>query len=317
MRLKRVIVAAAVFTVIAVSGEDRRLEYSCGAVSASGAEWDFTDPEKVSGGVVYRMYGDTLLAEVEGGRRLTYMIRNDTVFYSGEQTRTMRTSPGIPVPTGAFSQATHAGLTAASDTGMRYKRLYVSKEGEYETSLPVRGTIIAGDGLRIPAAAVTETRNYSTYQSADTLQGKGTLHTVEIRTRWFVSGDPLPVAYQYTEKITDSGKPVSEKTLTYLCDFGDIRLPSPETELLRQAVERLDVRYENGRLHVSGESGTSGEITLAVTTLQGTAVTAITATLSEGSNHMEKELPALPYGRYILCVSAGDIPVRKIYFAAT
>lgn len=310
------IIIAFILSLVSLSGKDRRLDKVCGNVNPEGTEWDFSDSEETSVGVIYRMYGDSLLAEVHNGRRLEYRFRNDSVFYAGEQTRSMLTAPDKAIPTGAFCQPRLAGITASTDTGIIYKRLFLSKEGDYETGLPVRGVITAGD-LRIPATSITETRNYRTYQSSDTTPGKGSLHNVEVRTRWFVEGEIFPVAYQYSETVTASGKTLSEKGETYVCDFGEIRLPSPEGIRLQEALDKLNVRYTDGVLHIEGESGTGTEISLSVMTLYGDIVTSSDTFLSEGSNHIEIRLPRLPYGRYMIGVSSGGTVLRKIYFTVT
>ncbi|MDE5875265.1 MAG: hypothetical protein K2H15_06420 [Muribaculaceae bacterium] len=288
----------ALLSTLTVSGSaDRRLSRLCTPVDTDRRNWVFVAAGETDDSPLYRTYGDTLLTEVLRGTRQWYTFRNDSCLYMGEESRLLKLTPNTPVPTSAFLHTRLGSVREVSDSGIYCSTYPLGSHGTYESALPREGILSIGDGREIPCRVVTETRRMS--EPGDPAGDHAELEAR--RTRWFVEGDAIPVAFQVEERVICREKVVNSFTETYTLSVSDLEkiydshgVPPEET------LAGLTIRNTEQGFTIEGPLPEGATLAYALSDINGIGVLSGELTeVTEGSL-LEISVPTLPTGRYIL-----------------
>lgn len=297
------------------SAADRILMRRAVPVNTEEKVWDFSQNELTDRGVRYRLYGDSLMAEIYGGTKQLYELRGDTVRYIGEESRLMRLSPESPLLTSAFGGKAPQSILNENRTGHYCKTFALGQHGSYESSLPTAGILIAGNGYEIPVTAVTERRRFSEWMVSDSLAEAGETIRECVKTRWFTEGDMLPVAFQITENLIFNGRNIKTESEAFILPVEDLDLSDKLLEhIIQKSLDKAEIRVEDGYISIGGEFPPAVSLTLYISNIQGSSLHQIPVDMSDGDNIRQIEIPPMPSGQYILTVSAGTPVSRKVIF---
>ncbi len=314
-RAVQIIVFLCVISVVNAYGNtDRWLSMEANTVDTENNKWYFTSISQSESSPFYRLYGDSLIAEIWDNVRQWYAIRGDSNLYLGEESGFHKAFSKNLLPTSAFGNIWLAGEELSVEKGHYYHTLELGQEGSYKCSLPVRGVMILEDNCIIPAVAITETREFKSHIGRDSLSAESSVSKDITRTRWFVEGDILPVAMQTTKKESIRGKEISSKTYTYLLD--NTELPINEETVrgmqIQQALDNADITYENNVIRINGFFPSDTRLKLYISNFQGSLFhLEPIEVMAEGKN-TEIRLPSLSSGQYIVTISADTPTGRKI-----
>ncbi len=300
-------------SVMAHASIDRALGYETTAVDIDKNVWDFSKTEEIKDGPLYKIYGDTLIAEFWNGCRQWYSILQDSVFYIGEESRFSKIEPDAPIPTSAFGNMWLSGIYEGNSNGIYYKTFALGQHGSYESSLPIEGEIILSPQISISAKAVTECRRFVTWIHSDTIQGAVSCINNIMRTRWFVNEDPIPVALQITEKTTCNGKELSVLNNTFVVNHDELDIKKNSNKI-KNAIDEAVINVENSILKIEGDFPPHVSLNIYIANLNGNRFYMQSLDTVEGHNRWDISLPQLPAGQYIITISSGGQGHRKVFF---
>ncbi|MDE6753513.1 MAG: hypothetical protein K2J82_02760 [Muribaculaceae bacterium] len=296
---------------------DRILPVRCLPVDIDRKVWSFieTDTDTDNEGIhpIYRVYGDTLLTEVLNGKRQWYSFSADSCYYLGEESRLIRMKPSAPIPTSALGHFMLGSLKEERDSGSYCRTYSLEGKGTYESLLPVEGEIRAGDNKTLKAKAVTEIRRMiDDGDGIDDIKDRARTVTENIRTRWFVAGDPLPVALQSTERIFIGDTPSQSVTNTYILDTEEILERYEMSDSDSDILESITAVFEGNILRIGGTLPPDINLQIVLANIQGIPVMEAVIDVREDWQGSELTVPPLIPGRYVLSVGSGG-SVRRIF----
>lgn len=313
--LLQIIVIPILFSSFPLHGEveDRRLPMQSSKVDVEKTVWDFSLSEESVRTPLYRVYGDSLIAEVYAGGRQWYGLHNDSTFYLGEETRFYKTLVNEPIPTSAFNTPLLSGRIDYEAEGLYCKSFALGLDGNYESYYPVKGKLIIGEGHEFVADAVTECRRVVSWITTDTIPALLTKTQEFVRTRWFVAGDHLPIALQISETVLHDGHQISSETVTYCMRHDDIHKSEDDgREAINNAIANAQITVSGGIVRIEGDFPPDVELIMHVSNIAGSQFHQEPIGASFNGSLWEIPLPVLPPGQYILTISAGTPSNRKI-----
>lgn len=302
-------------SVINIYGNtDRWLSMEADDVRSENNKWTFSSisPSKTS--PLYKLYGDSLITEIWRGARQWYAIDEDSIVYIGEETRFHNVFFQRPIPTSAFGNRWHADEVLSKAEGHYYHSLELGLDGNYKSSLPIKGKIIIEENINFPATAVTETKEFTSHIGHSLSAAKSSVSRHISRTRWFIDGDILPVAMQITEKEFLHGKEISSETDTYLVDFSELPIYENFGKLkkIQQALDNVDIINENGKIIIKGNFPHNTILKLYMSNLQGNLFHQEPIEVIANVESTVIPIPHIATGQYIVTISAGTPTNRKI-----
>lgn len=310
-------IIAAILIIISISihgfGKDRHLSLQSPVVDIESKIWDFSQTDESNIHPVYRTYGDSLISEIYNGCRHWYGFRNDSTFYLGEETRFYKTMLDTPVPTAAFANPQLIGADSCTAKGVYYKSFAIGHTGSYESIYPLAGRLFISSGKSINATAITEHRRIVSWLISDTLPEGITKTTEYFRTRWFVDGDPLPIALQYTENMLQNDRVISSASQAFIVSSEEINTDNTDDmTTLQQALDNADIAIADGTVRIKGDFPENTILTLFISNIGGNQFHQNPLTAAPNGIYLECRLPYMPPGQYILTISAGTPSSRKI-----
>lgn len=285
----------------------------CAGMDIGKMEWDFTSAVEAEDHPFYRTYGDSLVAEIHGGLRLWYELRSDSAFYMGEETRHYRSFPDIPIPTTSFTSLAMETSDSLRGAGLYCRTLAVDVRGSYESFWPVEGRMILDNDLSVKARAIIEKRASLSEIRSDTIPGLLMVERESTRTRWYLDGDPIPVAMQLTETTRQDDQEVSSESGTYVMDMDELmKLVGLRADEKQRALDEAEITVFRGTVTVRGCFPEGTVLVISVSDLEGMTLHCDPAPDTSDNGFFEFSLPHLPHGRYVLTVSAGTPSDRKL-----
>ncbi|MDE6009538.1 MAG: hypothetical protein K2G90_10075 [Muribaculaceae bacterium] len=312
MKTRTLSLSILLLTAFLTSKADRILPVCCLPVDTRKTVWTFRESgtSEQNEGPLYRMYGDTLLTEIFGGKRQWYAFRGDSCLYMGEESRLMKLAPAEPIPTSAFCHQLLGSVVEEKDSGIYCKTYPLTRHGTYESELPVKGELRNGDGISLRVKAVTEIRRVT--EAPDSATGaEETVVFERRRTRWFCAGDTLPIAMQSEERVFVNDTPVRELTSTFIMsaeDFADTAAGNDPEDVLQKVRAVLD----GDRLLLKGDLPEDMTLSVVLSDIQGMPVMETSLTTGSEWRGAPLTVPPLRPGRYILSIGTGGA-VRKIF----
>ncbi|MCM1076945.1 MAG: hypothetical protein NC411_06260 [Bacteroides sp.] len=298
--------------------EDRIFSLETMPVDVRSDMWDFSDTYDSELPLLFRMYViDSLMMEYWKGNRQWYKVKNDMVYYIGEWNRNHRTMLNRPVPTSAFGASLFSGRDSTDMTGHYCGTFEIDLGGTYECSKPIKGSLKLSDDYMLDASAISETRSYFIQSHADSIDSPMSDRKEVTRTRWFLEGDPFPVAIQISEKEYSDSRVISSESHTFVLHEWkipdiDSRIPLSRTSRSQRALDESTIVCHNGIVYITGDFPENLRLTLSVSNIQGTIFSHEPTDIRADGIEREYRLPDLPPGKYILTVSAGTPTDRKV-----